>query len=396
MMRERVGRIIVGRTGHKEPPSMELSELQRDWEEFGRIDPLWAILTDPSKKNNRWDPQEFFATGEAEIECLMDRVATLSLSLRRGRALDFGCGVGRLTQALCKHFEQCSGVDIASSMIELAREYNRFGDRCQYYVNAAADLRLFEDDRFDFVYSNIVLQHIPPEYSTRYIREFLRVLTPGGLAAFQLPSEVVHGPVAPPHDTMFNARIAVSLPTLAATPGARVQVEASVTNTSGRVWPVRSAAETKYKFHLRNHWLTTHGEMKQVNDGRADLMEDLRPMEEIALSLTVTAPVEPGEYILELDMVQDHVTWFKDKGSLTCRVPVRVTAPLDSAPLVAAQQPAAAAGAVELKQPKMAMCYIPRATIIDLITAEGARVVDVEEYASAGAGLVSYRYYVIK
>jgi 2-polyprenyl-3-methyl-5-hydroxy-6-metoxy-1,4-benzoquinol methylase len=142
---------------------MELGELQRDWEEFGRIDPLWAILTDPSKKNNRWDPQEFFATGEAETECLMDRIATLPLSLRRGRALDFGCGVGRLTQALCRHFEQCVGVDIAPSMIELACGYNRFGDRCQYHVNAAADLRLFEDGHFDFVYSNIVLQHIPPE-----------------------------------------------------------------------------------------------------------------------------------------------------------------------------------------------------------------------------------------
>jgi len=375
---------------------MELGELQRNWEEFGRIDPLWAILTDPSKKNNRWDPQEFFATGEAEIECLMDHVATLPLSQRRGRALDFGCGVGRLTQALSKYFEQCIGVDIAPSMIELAQEYNRFGDRCQYYVNAADDLRLFEDGRFDFVYSNIVLQHIPPEYSARYIRDFVRVLTPGGMAVFQLPSEVAHGPVGPSRDTMFKARIAVSPSPLTAVPGAKVQVEARVTNTSGRVWPARSAAETKYKLHLRNHWLTARGEMKQMNDGRADLVEDVKPSEEITLSLTVTAPIEPGEYILELDMVQEHVAWFKDKGSPTCRVPVRVTPPLDSAPLVAAPQPAAGPTAMGLKQPQMAMYQIPRATVIDLVTAEGARVLDVEEYASAGAGLVSYRYYVIK
>jgi hypothetical protein len=44
----------------------------------------------------------------------------------------------------------------------------------------------------------------------------------------------------------------------------------------------------------------------------------------------------------------------------------------------------------------MAMYQIPRATVIDLVTAEGARVLDVEEYASAGAGLVSYRDYVVK
>lgn len=375
---------------------MELGELQKDWEEFGRIDPLWAILTDPSKKHNRWDPVEFFATGEAEIECLMDRIATLPFSLRRGRALDFGCGVGRLTQALCRHFEQCVGVDIAASMIDLARTYNRFADRCQYRVNAADDLRLFEDGHFDLVYSNIVLQHIPPEYSARYIRDFVRILAPGGMAVFQLPSDVAHGPVERPRDTMFNARIAVSPSALTVAPGAKVQVEASVTNTSGNVWPVRSTAETKYRFHLRNHWLTARGEMKQMNDGRADLGEDLKPSEEITLSLTVTAPVEPGEYLLELDMVQEHVAWFKDKGSPTCRVPVRVTPPLDSAPLVAAPQPAAATSAMALKQPRMAMYHIPRATVIELVTAESARVLDVEEYASAGAGLVSYRYYVIK
>jgi SAM-dependent methyltransferase len=341
MMRERVGRIVVGDAGHKEPSPMELGELQKNWEEFGRIDPLRAILTDPSKKNNRWDPQELFATGEVEIECLMDHAATLPLSLQRGRALDFGCGVGRLAQALCKHFEQCIGVDIAPSMIELAREYNRFGDRCQYHVNAADDLRLFEDGRFDLVYSNIVLQHIPPEYSARCIWDFVRILAPGGMAAFQLPSEVAHGPVGSPRDRMFMARIAASPSAPTAAPGAKVQVEASVTNTSGRVWPVRSAAETKYRFHLRNHRLTARGEMKQMNDGRADLMGNLKPSEEITLSLTVTAPVEPGDYILELEMVQEHVAWFKDKGSPTCCVPVRVTAPLDSAPLVAAPQPAA-------------------------------------------------------
>jgi predicted TPR repeat methyltransferase len=56
------------------------------------------------------------------------------VSLKRDTALDFECGVGRVTQALCARFARCDGVDIAGSMIRLARQYNRFGDRCQYYV----------------------------------------------------------------------------------------------------------------------------------------------------------------------------------------------------------------------------------------------------------------------
>ena len=43
-----------------------IRRLQRSWERFGRVDPLWAIVTWPGKKGNKWDPEEFFQTGEAE------------------------------------------------------------------------------------------------------------------------------------------------------------------------------------------------------------------------------------------------------------------------------------------------------------------------------------------
>ena len=305
---------------------MELDDLRRNWEAFGEIDPLWAILTDPTKKNNRWNPEEFFATGETEIDWVMNFVAALSVSPKRETALDFGCGVGRLTQALCRHFQRCDGVDIAGSMIRLARTYNRFGDRCQYHVNEAGDLRMFEDNRFDFIYSNLVLQHMPPMYSTRYIRDFVRVLTRDGVAVFQVPSEVLGPPAGPAVDAMFKAKITVSPLTFTALAGAEMRLAATVGNISSRVWPARSAASTRYKFRLGNHWLTTSGEMKELDDGRTDLVEDLGPAAEVGLPLTVTAPAEPGEYILELDMVRENVAWFKDKGSSPCRVPVRVTA----------------------------------------------------------------------
>src|SRR5262249_48837046 len=107
------------------------------------------------------------------------------------RALDFGCGVGRLTQALARHFETVVGVDIAPSMLRGARKYNKFGDRCQYVLNERDDLRLFESNSFDFIYSNRVLQHMRPEYGKSYLREFIRVLSPEGLLVFYMPSEVL-------------------------------------------------------------------------------------------------------------------------------------------------------------------------------------------------------------
>ncbi len=75
-------------------------KLQNTWDGFGKIDPLWAILTQPDKRNNKWDINEFFKTGEEEITQVMEYINSLHISLSRNKALDFGCGVGRLTQAL--------------------------------------------------------------------------------------------------------------------------------------------------------------------------------------------------------------------------------------------------------------------------------------------------------
>jgi ubiquinone/menaquinone biosynthesis C-methylase UbiE len=172
---------------------MDIKDVQKSWDTFGKTDPLWAVLTYSDKMGNRWELDEFFETGVREIEGVMQVVAALKLPLERGRALDFGCAVGRLTQALAAHFDAVVGVDIAPSMLELARQYNRHGERCRYLLNSSDDLQQFPDNAFDFVYSLITLQHVAPRYSQNYLKEFLRVLRPGGLLLFQLPSEMTTG-----------------------------------------------------------------------------------------------------------------------------------------------------------------------------------------------------------
>jgi SAM-dependent methyltransferase len=167
---------------------MELRDLQSNWDILGKEDPLWAILSLEEKKGNKWDLAEFFRLGEKEIEEVMQYVSELSLGSARQSALDFGCGVGRLTQPLANYFSDVTGIDIAPSMIAQARALDR-DQRCRFVLNERADLLLFADNSFDFVYSNIVLQHMRPEYSTAYIREFCRVLRSGGVAIFQMPSQ---------------------------------------------------------------------------------------------------------------------------------------------------------------------------------------------------------------
>jgi len=168
---------------------MDIKSLEKNWNLLGSEDPMWAILVSSDKKGNKWKPDEFFASGRVEINELMDSLTRLGVKLNRSKALDFGCGIGRLTQALALHFENTIGVDIARSMIDMANKFNQFGEKCQYFLNTQDNLALFPNDNFDLIYTNIVLQHMEPVYSKKYIREFIRILKPDGILVFQIPSE---------------------------------------------------------------------------------------------------------------------------------------------------------------------------------------------------------------
>ncbi len=170
------------------PVPLDVRDMKRNWDKMGKLDPFWAVLSDPDKKGNKWDVAEFYATGVAEVAGVISDVERLGLTPGRGTALDFGCGVGRLTQALAAHFSKVTGVDISPSMIERARGLNRQGDKCEFVLNDAADLKRFAESSFDFVNSSITLQHIEPIYSKVYLAEFMRILKPGGVLFFQLTS----------------------------------------------------------------------------------------------------------------------------------------------------------------------------------------------------------------
>jgi ubiquinone/menaquinone biosynthesis C-methylase UbiE len=159
------------------------------WEEMGALDPFWAILSDPSKKFNRWDPEEFFQTGRDEITALMGRLSAYGLHVPRRSALDFGCGVGRLTQALADHFDRVTGIDISAAMTTRARELNKKGERCDFVTSDSLTLP-FPSASFDLIYTRIVLQHIPRPMILEYVAEFIRVLRPQGAIVMQVPSRI--------------------------------------------------------------------------------------------------------------------------------------------------------------------------------------------------------------
>lgn len=169
---------------------MNLRQLQDNFEALAAEDPLWTVLSDNAKRGGKWDLDEFYATGDPVIDDLESRLASINRKLAGNAAIDFGCGVGRLTFPLSKRFKTCYGIDISASMVSFASAQIDRGPNCKFVENTSSRLDSFENDSIDFVYSAIVLQHIAPKFTRAYIREFSRVLKPNGLLAFQLPSHL--------------------------------------------------------------------------------------------------------------------------------------------------------------------------------------------------------------
>ena len=96
----------------------------RDWDDLALVDPFWAVLAADDKRGGGWELSEFLSTGEADVEQILATAAELGRPTRHERALDFGCGVGRLTRALARRFDEAVGIDVSERMLEQARRLN--------------------------------------------------------------------------------------------------------------------------------------------------------------------------------------------------------------------------------------------------------------------------------
>jgi len=165
-----------------------MDKYREQWEKLGVDDPYWAVLASPDKKGGKWGRVEFFNTGKKEIANVLRKTSTLGIKINRSVALDFGCGLGRLSRALANEFGKVIAIDVSSSMLKEARRINHDITNIEFIHNISEDLIAIPENSIDFLYSNIVLQHMPKNSQMRYIREFCRVLSSGGILAIQTPS----------------------------------------------------------------------------------------------------------------------------------------------------------------------------------------------------------------
>jgi len=194
-----------------------INNSDQDWERFAKTDPYFAVLTAPEFHGQRSGEarKRFFESGEDHIDTILSIVRDrLDPSFAPSRALDFGCGVGRLLIPLSRRCKEVTGVDVSPSMLAEARRNCDAAGAGNVRLVAGDDILSAVNGQFDFVHSYIVLQHIPVERGERLVERLAATLAPGGVGMFHVPYS--SGRASLPSRMIYWARVNV--------PGAKAAV----------------------------------------------------------------------------------------------------------------------------------------------------------------------------
>ena len=163
---------------------MNLTEMmRRDWDERARRNAFHYIASWKQK----WDVQSFLASGEKDYAALVAPVLQRCGVPTAGEVLiELGCGAGRMTHSFARRYKQVVAMDISTEMLQRAREIDAPQENIMWLRAGGADLSCVAGNSADFLFSYLVLQHLPNEELVfGYVREFMRVLRPGGAFLFQ-------------------------------------------------------------------------------------------------------------------------------------------------------------------------------------------------------------------
>jgi SAM-dependent methyltransferase len=155
-------------------------QMRADWNQRAREDAHYYVAFGGRNQ----DEDGFLATAAQVVTSLEWELKRLprEANRRSWRALEIGCGPGRLLKPMSRHFGEIHGVDVSDEMIALARQRLQSIPHAHAHATNGASLALFADESFDLVYSYAVFQHVPSrDVVLEYMRETQRVLKPGGI-----------------------------------------------------------------------------------------------------------------------------------------------------------------------------------------------------------------------
>jgi 2-polyprenyl-3-methyl-5-hydroxy-6-metoxy-1,4-benzoquinol methylase len=156
-----------------------LRDTDADWRALGATEPYWGVLTMPDFRSENITPEgleTFYLGGRQNIDQMVQTLVRLTGEAPSGAALDFGCGVGRLSEAMADHVPRTTGYDISPGMLERARARR----------GKATYVDVLPDGPFDWISSLMVFQHIPPDRGLTILEDLMARLAPRGMISLHL------------------------------------------------------------------------------------------------------------------------------------------------------------------------------------------------------------------
>lgn len=160
------------------------------WAKIGRDAPHWSVLTAkrfrPGQLAAHLD--EFHASGEGNaqvVDAILARIGRRPQEFTH--CVDYGCGVGRITQHLARRFRDVTGLDISRPHLDQAAATLRAAGQTNVVLRQVTGQELMPVASCDLWFSVIVLQHDPPPVAMEVLSRAFDSLSPGGVAIFQVP-----------------------------------------------------------------------------------------------------------------------------------------------------------------------------------------------------------------
>ncbi len=171
---------------------------EQTWERLGSSDPFYGVLSFDRFRGQQLDEQQlqqFLSTGEVHMSRVFELLEQHFEFTPHGRALDFGCGVGRLVFPMTDRFDHVVGLDISEGMLSTAQSLASKQNRSNVeFVNSKNGFPTF-NEKFDFVHSHIVLQHMPRSLGEAAIQYMIEGLAPNGVGAIHFTYGHSNGPL---------------------------------------------------------------------------------------------------------------------------------------------------------------------------------------------------------
>lgn len=166
------------------------------WNYFAEADPYYAVATYEKFRDENVDDErldEFFGSGRTYVEKLWREIESLNEGeFHPRRALDFGCGVGRLTIPIAMRSDEAVGMDISPKMMEIAGENaKRQNVNNISFAESGDTLKFPGEGGFDLIHSFVVIQHIPAKLGEKLIAQMIDKLDPNGIGVLHVTYKII-------------------------------------------------------------------------------------------------------------------------------------------------------------------------------------------------------------